>query len=54
MKWEYSIEWRTRKYLKDYWFLLFSKNLLHRDGKKLIFSTTSTGTDSAEIVSKNS
>ena len=52
LKWEYFTERRTKKYVKGCWFLLFSRNLLEKNGKKLIFTTANTGIDSAEMVSK--
>ena len=43
----YSTEPRFRKYVKDYGFLLFSRN-----GKKLMGTATKTGMDAAKTASK--
>ena len=47
-----SIEPRKRKYVKAHRFLSFARNLSDRDGKKLLGTTTITGSDTAKSVSK--
>ena len=41
----YSIELRTRKYVKGYRFLLFRKSLSNKYGKQLLDTVTKTGLD---------
>ena len=41
----YSIELRTRKYVKGYRFLLFRKSLSNKYGKQLLDTATKTGLD---------
>ena len=48
----YSIEPKTRKYVKGYGFLSFARNLSNKYGKKLLDTATKTGLDAAKIASK--
>ena len=48
----YSIEPKTRKYVKGYGFLSFARNLSSKYGKKLLDTATKTGLDAAKIASK--
>ena len=47
-----SIELRTRKYGKEYEFLLFERILSDKYGKKLLETATKTGLDAAKTTSK--
>ena len=48
----YSIEPRTRKYIKGYGYLLFPRNLLNKYGKNLLCTATKRGLDAANTASK--
>ena len=48
----YSIEPRTRKYVKGYWFLSFLRNLSNKYGKKLLDTATTIGLDALKATSK--
>ena len=48
----YSIEPRTRKYVKEYEFLSFERNLSDKYGKKLLDTATKTGLDASKTASK--
>ena len=48
----YSIEPRTRKYVKGYGFLSFTKNLYNKYGKKLLDTATKTKLNTLQTVSK--
>ena len=48
----YSIEPRTRKYVKEYRFLSFARYLSNKYGKKLLDATTKSGLDPAESASE--
>ena len=48
----YSIEPRTRKYVKGYGFLSFARNLSNQSGKKVLDTGTKTGLDAAKTASK--
>ena len=45
-------ETRYRKYVKDYGFLSFARNVGYEDGKKLMDTATKTGIDAAKAASK--
>ena len=45
-------ETRYRKYVKDYGFLSFARNVGYEDGKKLMDTATKTGIDAAKTASK--
>ena len=45
-------EKRYRKYVKDYGFLSFARNVGYEDGKKLMDTATKTGIDAAKAASK--
>ena len=46
----YSIEPRTRKYVKGYGFLSFVRNLSNKQGKQLLDTATKTGIDASKKV----
>ena len=48
----YSIEPKFRKYVKMYGFLSFARKFSNKYGKKLMDTTTKTGTDAAKTSSK--
>ena len=48
----YSIEPRTRKYVKRYWFLSFGRNLANKYGRQLLDTTTKTGIDALKTRTK--
>ena len=48
----YSIKPRTRKYVKGYRFLSFTKNLYNKYGKKLLDTATKTKLNTLQTVSK--
>ena len=48
----YSIKPRTRKYVKGYGFLSFTKNLYNKYGKKLLDTATKTKLNTLQTVSK--
>ena len=48
----YRTERRYRKYVKDYGFLSFARNVGYEDGKKLMDTATKTGIDAAKAASK--
>ena len=48
----YSTEPRTRKHVKGYRFLSFSRNLSDKFGKKLIDTATKIGLDAAKTAPK--
>ena len=48
----YRTETRYRKYVKDYGFLSFARNVGYEDGKKLMDTATKTGIDAAKTASK--
>ena len=48
----YSIEPKTRKYVKGYGFLSFARNLSKKYGKELLDTATKTGIDAAKAVPK--
>ena len=48
----YSIEPRTRKYVKEYGLLSFARYLSKKYGKKVLDATTKSGLDSAETASE--
>ena len=48
----YSIELRTRKYVKGYGFLPFKRNLPTKYGRQLLGTATKTGLDALKIVTK--
>ena len=48
----YWTEIRYRKYVKDYGFLSFARNVGYEDGKKLMDTATKTGIDAAKTASK--
>ena len=48
----YRTETRYRKYVKDYGFLSFARNVGYEDGKKLMDTATKTGIDAAKAASK--
>ena len=48
----YSIEPRTRKYVKEYGFLSFARNLSNKYGKQLLDTATKTGLYAAKTASK--
>ena len=48
----YSIEPRTRKYVKEYGFLSFARNLSNKYGKQLLDIATKTGLYAAKTASK--
>ena len=50
----YSTESRTRKYVKGYGFLSFSRNLSNKYGKKLLDTAKNTGLDATKTSSKKS
>ena len=47
----YSIQPRTSKYVKEYGFLLFARNLSNKYGKQLLDTTTKTGVDALKTAS---
>ena len=49
----YSIEPRTRKYIKGYEFLSFARNLFVKYGEKLLDTARKTGLGPAKTASKN-
>ena len=49
----YSIEPRTKKYVKGYGFLSFARNLSNKYGKTLLDTTTKTGINALKTDSKN-
>ena len=49
---QYSIEPRTRKYIKGYGFLSFTKNISNKYGKQLLDTATKTGLDALKSASK--
>ena len=49
---QYSIEPRTRKYVKGYEFLSFARNLFNKYGKKLLDTATETGPVLQKLLSK--
>ena len=48
----YSIEYRTRKYIKGYGFLSFVKNLSNKYGGGILATATKTGLDAAKTAFK--
>ena len=48
----YSIEPRTRKYVKEYEFLAFARNLTDKPEKKIIDTAAKSGPDAAKTASK--
>ena len=48
----YSIEPKTRKYIKVYRYLQFARNLSNKFGKKLLDAATKTGLDALNTASK--
>ena len=48
----YSIEPRTRKYVKGYGFLLFARNLSSKYRKQLLDTATKTGINALKSASK--
>ena len=48
----YSIEPRTRKYVKGYGFSSFARNSSKKYGKELLDTTTKTGLDAVKTASK--
>ena len=48
----YSIEQRTRKYVKGYGFLSFARNLSNKYGKILLDTATKTELDALKTTSK--
>ena len=48
----YRTETRYRKFVKDYGFLSFARNVGYEDGKKLMDTATKTGIDAAKTASK--
>ena len=48
----YSIEPRTRKYIKGYGFLSIGRNLSNKYGKQLLDAPTKTGLGAAKTLSK--
>ena len=48
----YSIEPRTRKYIKVYRFLSLAKNQSNKYGKSLLDNATNNGLDAAKTASK--
>lgn len=54
MKMRFCIETRTRKYVKGYAFLSFTRNLFDKNGKKLTDTATKISLHSAKPASKNS
>ena len=49
---KYSIEPRTRNYIKGYRFSLFARNLFNDQGKKLLDAANKTKLDTTKTVSK--
>ena len=49
---KYSIEPRTRNYIKGYRFSLFARNLFNDHGKKLLDAANETKLDAKKTVSK--
>ena len=49
---KYSIEPRTRNYIKGYRFSLFARNLFNDHGKKLLDAANETKLDATNTVSK--
>ena len=45
----YSIEPNSRKYVKEYGFLSFTRNLSNKFGKQLLDTATKTGLDASKI-----
>ena len=48
----YSIEPRTRKYIKGYGFLSFARNFIGKYGKQLLDTATKTGVNALKTSSK--
>ena len=48
----YSIEPRTRKYVKEYGFLSFSRNLTYKYEEKILNTDTKIGLDASKTTSK--
>ena len=48
----YSVESRTRKYIKRYGFLPFARNLSNKYGKQFLDTATETGLDALKTASK--
>ena len=48
----YFIIPRTRKFVKEYRFLLFARNLCDKCGKQLLDTATKTGADALKTASK--
>ena len=48
----YSIEPRTRKYVKGYGILSFARNLSNKSGKKILGTATKTELDALKTASK--
>ena len=48
----YSIERRTRKYVKEYGFLSFERNLFNKYGKQSLHTVTTTGLDALKTATK--
>ena len=48
----YSIEPRTRKYVKEYGFLSFSRNLTYKYEEKVLNTDTKIGLDASKTTSK--
>lgn len=49
----YLIELRTRKYVKEYGFLSFGRNLCNKNGRRLLDSATKTELDALKSSTKN-
>ena len=49
----YSLESKTRKYAKEYWFLSFPRSLSNKYGKQLLDTATKTELDAPKTASKN-
>ena len=49
----YLIELRTRKYVKEYGFLSFGRNLCNKNGRRLLDSATKTELDALKRSTKN-
>ena len=49
----YSLGPRTRKYVKEYGFLLFARNLSNKYGRQLLDAATKTGLDALKLLPKH-
>ena len=49
---KYSTEMKFRKYVKGYGFLSFARKFDNKYGKKLMHTTTKSGTDAAKTASE--